>query len=82
MAKRSRRRRRTPNVPKYTGPIQQSAEEERPAETRTSLYSGATSAAKSVDYSSEYYYVLTDLRNMLIVSALMLALLLVLNFVV
>lgn len=87
-----RRRQRRPNVPPYTGPIDpaavaQNADADLPAPAASAA--GARSARPApaapgspVDFRKEYSYVLKDLRNMGIVAAVMLALLLILNFVI
>lgn len=81
---RKKRRQRKPNVPKYTGPVAQAVEEDAPAVTKPAglPMTGSAVVDRAVDFTAEYRYVIADLRNMGIVAALMLILLLVLNFIV
>jgi len=76
---RRNRRRSTPNVPSYTAPVRPAAERAEPSSVAR-LYTGAVSSPKQVDFRSEYRYVLTDLRNMLLLSLVMVLLLVALNF--
>lgn len=80
---RKNRRQRKPNVPRQTGPAEQ-AVKKAPVESKSAApaMTGSMTVNKAVDFATEYHYVLADLRNMAIVSALMLALLLVLNFTI
>lgn len=88
-----KRRERRPNVPPYTGPIapaeetptspsvaRPSAAPTRPGAARSAALAAPT--AGPVDFRREYTYVLKDLRNMGIVAAIMLVLLVALNFIV
>lgn len=89
-----RRRQRRPNVPPYTGPIDAAASDEdqddvlSPAAPASAQPSGRsarlapTAPSAPVDFRKEYSYVLKDLRNMAIVAAAMLVLLVALNFIV
>lgn len=89
-----RRRQRRPNVPPYTGPIDLAAQTTE-ADASSSAGPAAASRAASrsarfappvagaaVDFRQEYGYVLKDLRNMAIVAAVMVALLVALNFII
>lgn len=89
-----RRRQRRPNVPPYTGPIDVAAQT-TDASPSPSAAPAAPSRAPSrsarlappvagaaVDFRQEYSYVLKDLRNMAIVAAVMVALLVALNFII
>ncbi|MCO6453550.1 MAG: hypothetical protein J5I90_22400 [Caldilineales bacterium] len=81
----SRKRRHSkPNVPVYPTPT-------TPSETREAIQPRTESMARTsqpavgeatVDWQGEYGYVLSDLRNMLIVAAAMVVLLLALNFII
>lgn len=78
-ASRKKRRQRQPNIPKQTGPIDRPlATQEKVAKTKAK----PTPAAKQppVDFATEYHYVVTDLRNMFIVTGVMVILLFVLNY--
>ena len=75
-SRRSRNKRRKPNVPTYTGPIDAPTPAAKPA---TQRQAPAKAQRTAVDFSTEYHYVATDLRNMFIVSGLMVVILLVLN---
>lgn len=88
-----RRRQRRPNVPPYTGPVDAASREDQddvslPVAPASGQISGRsarpspTAPGAPVDFRKEYGYVLKDLRNMAIVAAAMLALLVALNFVV
>jgi len=91
MAKKStrkKRKQRKANVPQYTPPTEsqetvetvaaQPAKAAAPAQASQSTGSGMN----SIDWQAEYPYVVGDLRSMAIVAALMVALLLGLNFFV
>ena len=91
MAKKStrkKRKQRKVNVPQYTPPtesqetvetvVAQPATAAAPARASQSTGSGMN----SIDWPAEYPYVVGDLRSMAIVAALMVALLLGLNFFV
>ncbi|NUQ37442.1 MAG: hypothetical protein HUU23_06505 [Caldilineales bacterium] len=76
---RRSRRRSTPNVPIYTPPTTPGAKVVESAAAQ--LYTGAVVRSKEVDFRSEYRYVITDLRNMLLLALVMVILLVTLNFV-
>ena len=86
MAKKSsrkKRRQRQTNVPQYTPPTQPlcaAAAEPVTAAAPTRATQTTRSGMDSVDWPAEYPFVTGDLRSMAIVAALMVALLLVLNF--
>ncbi len=89
MAKKSRKRRkqRKTNVPQYTPPTEsQETAEAEPAAAAPVAVTATTSKASptgsgidAINWTSEYPYVVGDLRSMGIVAALMVALLLGLN---
>ncbi len=79
MAKKIRRARRPLPPPSITPiPSQAAPEMTRPAPGASS----ASSNGKKVDFAAEYYYVLHDLRNMGIIAAGMLVVLIALSFIV
>lgn len=88
-----RRRQRRPNVPPYTGPIDVAAQTTEAGALSTAPAAASRAAGRSarlappvagaaVDFRQEYGYVLKDLRNMAIVAAVMVALLVALNFII
>jgi hypothetical protein len=82
-----RRRQRRPNVPPYTGPVDLGAQTTEvsassPAAAGRAARLAPSAAGAAVDFRQEYGYVLRDLRNMAIVAAVMVALLVALNFIV
>ncbi len=81
MAKKMRRARRPLPSPSVISPApsQATSEVARPAPGASSLPS---SNGKKVDFATEYYYVLHDLRTMGIIAAGMLAVLIVLSFII
>ena len=90
MAKKSRKKRkqRKANVPQYTPPTEpQEAAEAEPVAAQPIAVVATTSKAPStgsgmnaIDWTAEYPFVVGDLRGMAVVAALMVALLLGLNF--
>jgi hypothetical protein len=77
MAKKTRRARRS-FTPPASSPIPSPATSEvaRPAP------GALPTSGKQVDFAREYYYVVHDLRNMGIIAATMLAVLIVLSFII
>ncbi len=77
---RRKRKQRRPNIPNYTGPSDAPvAATPAKAKKRAKAAPVVTKKAE-VDFATEYHYVVNDLRMMVIVSAAMIVLLLVLNF--
>jgi hypothetical protein len=89
---RKARRDRKPNVPPHTGPVGSddslvAASAATSAPVSTSKTSGSRAsqpvlANQPVDYRAEYSYVGKDLKQMALVAAAMLVLLVVLSFVI
>jgi len=82
---RKKRRQRKTNVPQYTPPTEpQEAVEAAPVTPvvapAKSRKSTAAAGMDAIDWPVEYPFVVGDLRGMAVVAALMVALLLVLNF--
>jgi len=83
---RKKRKQRKTNVPQYTPPTDPQETEESvavepvAAAVTTPKVSSSGSGMDSIDWPAEYPYVAGDLRSMAIVAALMVALLLGLNF--
>ncbi len=77
MAKKTRRARRPLTSPSFSpapSPVTSEAARPTPGALPTS--------GKRVDFAAEYYYVVHDLRNMGIIAASMLAVLIVLSFII
>ena len=88
MAKKTRtrksRKQRRPNVPRYTAPTDSPQVQEEPAQAQTTTkpeVSRRSVTAKTVDWATEYPYFLSDMRHLGVVVALMVILLLALNFI-
>ena len=80
MAKKMRRARRPLPSPSFSpAPSQVTSEVARPAPGASSAPS---SNGKKVDFATEYYYVLHDLRTMGMIAAGMLAVLIALSFII
>ncbi|NOZ50765.1 MAG: hypothetical protein GXP37_12070 [Chloroflexi bacterium] len=82
-ASQRKRKQRRPNVPNYTGPSNSPVVAKK-ASSRTPSRTKATAAVppkrQEVDFASEYHYVVSDLRKMVVVTGIMVVTLLVLNF--
>ena len=89
---RKKRKQRKPNVPVYTPPVEgEVAETAAPAvpestpavseRRRISLHVQKGETIDSIDWVTEYPYVMGDMRSMGIVAFLMVVLLLALNFI-
>jgi hypothetical protein len=79
MAKKMRRARRPlPSSSSSHVPSQATSEAARPAPGA----SPAPGNGKKVDFATEYYYVLHDLRNMGVIAAAMLVVLVALSFII
>jgi hypothetical protein len=77
MAKKTRRARRPLPSPSFRPvPSQATPEAARP------VPGASPTPGKKVDFAAEYYYVLHDLRNMGIIAASMLAVLIALSFII
>lgn len=88
MAKKTRtrksRKQRRPNVPRYTAPTDSPQVQEEPAQAQTVTKLEATRrtvTAKTIDWATEYPYFLPDMKHLGVVVALMVILLLALNFI-
>lgn len=87
MAKKSQsrknRKKRKPNIPKYTPPSDsQPTKEADPVQaTVTPAAPKRSLAAKTIDWPTEYPYFLSDMKHLGVVVALMVILLLALNFI-
>ncbi len=76
MSKKTRRARRPLTTPSYSpvpSPVISEAARPVPGASQT--------PSKKVDFATEYYYVVHDLRNMGIIAASMLTILIVLSFI-
>lgn len=82
MAKRSRRERKQEtekrqqlvDAPQQASVAPAEAVASKPAPAAAPIEVGPSLARKTVDFAQEYYYVYTDLRNVTIIAALMIAL--------
>ncbi len=95
-SRKKRKQQRQPNVPQYEVPVESASLVESASEDKEDAGSTAAvvapvaavpaasitgrSTIDAVDWKSEYPFVMADLRRLFIVSVLMLALLLVLNY--
>jgi hypothetical protein len=76
MAKKTRRARRPLTSPSFSpGPSPVTSEAARPTP------GASPTPGKKVDFATEYYYVVHDLRNMGIIAASMLVVLIALSFI-
>jgi hypothetical protein len=78
MAKKTRRARRPLPSSSHHVPSQATSEAARP----TPGTSPAPGNGKKVDFATEYFYVLHDLRNMGVIAAAMLVVLVALSFII
>jgi hypothetical protein len=84
MAKKKRRARHQRTTQPHYAPsppvVKQEAEPS--AKSGNSYANGASSPRKQVDFSTEYRYVVNDLRSMAVIAASMLVVLIALSFVI
>jgi hypothetical protein len=84
MAKKKRRARHQKTTQLHYTPASTAVEQgaEPSAKSGNSYVNGASSSRKQVDFSTEYRYVVNDLRSMAIIAASMLVVLIALSFVI
>ena len=83
MAKKNRRARRpftSPSVSSVTPPV--TSEAAGPVALSTTSFGASAAPRKQVDFAAEYYYVLHDLRNMGLIAAAMVVVLIALSFII
>lgn len=78
-ASQRKRKQRRPNVPNYTGPSNSPVVAKK-TPSRTKATAAVPPKRQEVDFASEYHYVVSDLRKMVVVTGIMVVTLLVLNF--
>ena len=90
MAKKTRtrksRKQRRPNIPRYTAPTDSPQVQEEPVQAQTTTKPETSTprrsvTTKTIDWATEYPYFLPDMKHLGVVVALMVILLLALNFI-
>ena len=83
MAKKNRRARRPLTSPSFSPvPSPVTSEAAEPVAAPSNKFGTSPTPGRKVDFATEYYYVVHDLRNMGIIAAGMLAVLIVLSFII